>query len=129
MKERKHSDVTVSRAYSVFYWLMALALTVATYGLILPFAIWYKLAVINRTKIIFNEGTKAMTFQRGRWFVKDDDRVPVRAIDNVKLDRSILGKLFGWANITVETRSERYRIKHIGTAQAEQFRERFLDAT
>lgn len=127
------SNVGVSRAYTFFFWLNAivwsLLLGTATAGvgfLLLPVLAWYKVAVINRTKILFENETKRFVFQRGRWFVKDDDVVPVKAVDNVKLNRSITGKIFGWCDIQVETRSETYKIKYVATAAAEQFREAFL---
>jgi len=131
-----HSDVTVARAYSIFYWINALLISslvaVVTPGVgifLLAIFAWHKMAVVNRTKIIFEDSTKFMTFQIGRWFVKDDDRVPVNAIDNLKLNRSVPGKIFGWVEISVETRSENYRIPYVDTKKAEQFRDRFLDAT
>lgn len=127
------SNVGVSGSYSVFFWVMAIIVTavaaVASGGigiLIFPFLIWHKLAVVNRTKILFEDNTNRLTFQRGRWLVKDDDVVPVKAIDNVKLNRSLLGKIFGWCDILIETRSEAYKIKNVSTKQAEKFREAFL---
>ncbi|MBL0372604.1 PH domain-containing protein [Rhizobium sp. KVB221] len=127
------SNVEISGAYSVFFWLNAIFWTVLisipTLGaglLLILIFLWYKKAVLNRTKIIFTNGTKLFTAQKGRWFVKDDDVVPVKAVDNVKIDRSILGKIFGWCDIIIETRSEAYRIRHVNSKRAERFRKAFL---
>ena len=127
------NNVGVAGAYSLFYWvnsvLWTAIITPFTAGIgiaLLPILFWYKKAVINRTKIIFENDTKRFIFQRGRWFVKDDDVVPVKAVDNVKLNRSITGKIFGWCNIQIETRSETYKINYVATKEAEAFREAFL---
>lgn len=132
-----HEDnmgVGVSKNYSMFYWinatLWALIIAIPSGGiglLLFPVLLWYKKAVINRTKIIFDNAQKRFIFQRGRWFVKDDDVVPVKSVDNVKLNRSISGKIFGWCNIEVETRAEKYKIKYVSTKAAERFRESFLE--
>lgn len=134
MNKPTRSDVGVSRSYSIFYWVNALLLTTIIAALtagigvfLFPIVVWYKLAVINRTKVMFEDSTNMLIFQRGRWFVKDDDIVPVKAIDNVKLNRSILGKIFGWCDISIETRSEVYSIKYVSTRQAERFRLAFLE--
>lgn len=127
------SNVGVARAYSVFFWINALLWTaiiaVLTAGLgmfLLPFLAWYKWRVINRTKIVFEQDTNRIKFQRGRWFVLDDDIIPVKSIDNVKLNRSVLGRIFGWCDIDAATRVERYRIRHVSTRSAEAFRLAFL---
>ncbi|WP_245290258.1 MULTISPECIES: PH domain-containing protein [unclassified Shinella] len=127
------SNVGVSMSFSIFYWCAALiwttlaAIATGGVGILLFFVfLWRKVAVINRTKIIFENNTNRLTVQHGRWFIKDDDVVPVKAIDNVKLNRSILGKIFGWCDIMIETRSEAYVIKYVSTRMAETFRNDFL---
>lgn len=127
-------DVSVAPAFSIFYWIFWLplvaAVTIFTLGvgtLLLPLLAWYKMAVVNRTRIRFERGSNRFTFERGRWFVKDDDVVTVKSVDNVKLDRSLPGKMFGWCNIQVETRSEMYQINNVSTVQAERFRRLILE--
>lgn len=127
------SNVNVAGSYSWFFWINSVVITAIAaalsggIGIILfPIMVWYKRMVINRTKIIFENDTNRLTFQRGRWFVKDDDVVPVKAIDNVKLNRSIMGKIFGWCDILIETRSETYKIKYVSSKEAEKFRDQFL---
>lgn len=131
--ENKMSNVNVAGSYGVFFWISAIiwttvvAVFTAGFGILLfPILVWYKKMVVNRTKIIFENDTNKLTFQRGRWLVKDDDVVPVRAIDNVKLNRSLMGKIFGWCDILIDTRSETYKIKYVSTKAAEQFRDAFL---
>ena len=128
-----NDDVCISRAYSIFFWINAILVTMiasvlsAGIGILLfPLFVWYKLAVLNRTKIEYLTGDNKLTFFTGRWFVRDDDVVPLKAIDNVKLNRSLPGKIFGWADIIIETRSENYRINCVATKTAQSFRDRFL---
>ena len=125
------TEVRVGQSYSVFFWLNAVFWSIITAGIALPVIVLlaiYKFRVINRSKIQFSNGARAIKFLRGRWFVRDDDMIPVSAVDNVKLDRSILGRIFGWCDILFETRSETYRLRYVSTKQAEQFRDMFLGA-
>ena len=125
--------VGVAISYSIFFWIVWIIISVVigtfTSGLglliLLP-SFWYKKAVVNRNRILFETGSKSITCEHGRWFVKDDDLVPISAIDNVKLDRSLLGKIFGWCVITIETRSESYSLSYISTNEAEAFRKALL---
>ena len=125
--------VGVAISYSIFFWIVWIIISVVigtfTSGLglliLLP-SFWYKKAVVNRNRILFETGSKSITCEHGRWFVKDDDLVPISAIDNVKLDRSLLGKIFGWCVITIETRSESYSLSYVSTNEAEAFRKALL---
>lgn len=125
--------VGVAISYSIFFWIVWIIISVVigtfTAGLglliLLP-SFWYKKAVVNRNRILFETGSKSITCEHGRWFVKDDDLVPISAIDNVKLDRSLLGKIFGWCVITIETRSESYSLSYVSTNEAEAFRKALL---
>ena len=125
--------VSVSTAYSVFFWVKWITISVVlspfTLGLsllLLPFLFWYKQAVVNRSKFLFETGGKTITCEHGRWFVLDDDIVQVSAIDNIKLNRSGLGKLFGWCHMTIESRSASYALACVATAEAEAFRKEVM---
>lgn len=127
--------VGIASSYTFFFWIAwiivsaAIAAVTAGLGLILLLPLfWYKRAVVNRNRILFETGSNSITCEHGRWFVKDDDLVPISAIDNVKLDRSLLGKIFGWCVITIETRSESYSLSHVSTNEAEAFRKALLSA-
>ena len=48
--------------------------------------------------------------------------MPISATDNVKLERSLLGKIFGWRVITIETGSESYSLSYVSTNEAGAFR-------
>ena len=126
--------VGVASSYSFFFWIAWSIIPVAAVMqtgepliliVLLPL-FWYKRAVVNRNRILFETGSNSITCEHGRWFVKDDDLVPISAIDNVKLDRSLLGKIFGWCVITIETRSESYSLSHVSTNEAEAFRKALL---
>lgn len=125
--------VGIASSYTFFFWIVWIVIAVGICAfagglglliLLLPF--WHKRAVVNRNRLLFEPGSKSITCEHGRWFVKDDDLVPISAIDNVKLDRSLLGKLFGWCVITIETRSESYSLSHVSTNEAEAFRKALL---
>lgn len=125
--------VGIASSYSIFFWTVWIVIAVGICAfagalglliLLLPF--WYKRAVVNRNRILFETGSNSITCEHGRWFVKDDDLVPVSAIDNVKLDRSLLGKIFGWCVIMIETRSESYSLSYVSTNEAEAFRKALL---
>lgn len=126
--------VGIASSYSIFFWtlwiVIAVVIGIFTAGvgalLILLPSFWYKRAVVNRNRILFETDSNSITCEHGRWFVKDDDLVPISAIDNVKLDRSLLGKIFGWCVITIETRSESYSLSHVSTNEAEAFRKALL---
>lgn len=127
------TKVRVAGAYSVFFWINAIiwtvilaALTMGVGLLLFPILLWRKIAVINRTGIDYSDDAKSFTFYRGRWFVRDDDTIPVKSIDNVKINRSLSGKIFGWCDVLVETRAEAYKIAHVTTRNAERFRQAFL---
>ena len=113
-------EVGVARGYSIFFWT---AWIICILGiLLLPILLWYKKAVVNRSRIRFKAGSDRVTVEHGRWFVKDEDTVPVSAIDNIKLDHSVLGKMAGWCDITVVTRSEEYHIPYVSASSAKRFR-------
>ena len=114
-------------AYSFLYWVGAIVLSALLAFVPLPFFAWYKFAVINRTRAIYRMGDRAVTFHRGRLFVRDEDTIPISAIDNVKLDRSVPGKIFGWVNMFFMTRSDVYRIDHVDYDEAVRFRNIFLE--
>ena len=131
-----HTNVDLSTAYTVFYWLIDgivlffIMLVISGLGspggawlvgcIIVLIKIWYKKAVLNRTKIFYEKGAKQITFQRGRWFVRDEDFIPIKAIDNIKLDRSLPGKIFGFCTLRLATRgNEPYLLKGPSTKQAE----------
>ena len=125
--------VGIASSYSIFFWTVWIVIAVGIWAfagalgllvLLLPF--WYKRAVVNRNRILFETGSNSITCEHGRWFVKDDDLVPISAIDNVKLDRSLLGKIFGWCVIMIETRSESYSLSYVSTNEAEAFRKALL---
>ena len=125
--------VGIASSYSIFFWIVWIVIAVGICAfagglgllvLLLPF--WYKRAVVNRNRILFETGSQSITCEHGRWFVKDDDLVPISAIDNVKLDRSLLGKIFGWCVIMIETRSESYSLSYVSTNEAEAFRKALL---
>ena len=127
--------VGIASSYTFFFWIAwiivsaAIAAVTAGLGLILLLPLfWHKRAVVNRNRLLFEPGSNNITCEHGRWFVKDDDLVPISAIDNVKLDRSLLGKIFGWCVITIETRSESYSLSHVSTNEAEAFRKAILSA-
>lgn len=147
-------SVEVSPGFSVWYWigtvgyalflagvallvshflvrpehkLLAILIAVPLIATMFGNSVWRKLAVINRTKITYGDDATKLVFHRGRYFVKDEDAVPLRAIDNVKLNRSLLGKVFGWCDLSLETRSEGYEIPYVSSKQAEIFRKEFLD--
>jgi len=136
MDKKQVVVVKPARAYSVFFWISAVfwslligAVTAGLGLLLFPFFIWYKLAVINRTRAFYRPGEKAIIFHRGRWFVRDEDAIPVKSIDNIKLDKSVLGNIFGWVNIRFMTRSDDYRIKYVDRNEAMRFRNVFIDET
>lgn len=125
--------VSIASSYTFFFWIAwiivsaAIAAVTAGLGLILLLPLfWYKRAVVNRNRILFETDSNSITCEHGRCFVKDDDLVPISAIDNVKLDRSLLGKIFGWCVIAIETRSESYSLSHVSTNEAETFRKALL---
>lgn len=142
------SNVNTSGAYTVYYWVSTLlscffigfllagfneghlAFLFLPFFIILPLSVWHKKAVVNRTKIIFENASNKITYQRGRWFVKDEDVIPVKAVDNVKIDRSVLGKIFGFCSMSLETKgSEPYALKGVSTKEAEGFRDAFIEMT
>ena len=144
--QNTHSNVDLSKAYTIWFWfthIVACLVLGSLFGaatensgtailvvfiLTTPPTIWYKKAVLNRTKIIFENGTNKVTYQRGRWFVRDEDIIPVKSIDNVKLDRSLLGKILGYCHMSLETRgNEPYKLKAVSTKQAERFRDAFIE--
>ena len=127
MRDGETIVVGPARAYSVFYWIMALIISAPFMLTPLPLFAWYKLAVINRTRAIYRMGDRAITFHRGRLFVRDEDTIPITAIDNVKLDRSVLGNIFGWVNMLFMTRADVYKIGHVSRDEAVRFRNIFLE--
>ena len=125
--------VSVATSYSVAFWavwgvilIVLIGLTAGAALLLLPFLFWYKQAVINRNQFLLEKGAKRMMVKHGRWFVVDDDRVAISAIDNIKLNRSMFGAIFGWCTIVVETRSEVYPLAHASSKEATAFREVIL---
>ena len=113
--------IAIAPAVTVIYWLARGWLVP-----LLPVFIWHKKAVVNRNRILFEEDAHSVTVHHGRWFVLDDDIVQISAIDHIKLNRSVLGKIFGYCDLTLETRSEIYQLKDVSTRQAEAFRDTIL---
>ena len=126
----KTLEVGPAGAYTVFYWIRSALVTtvvaIPTMGLgliLLPVFLWHKKAVINRTKIMVGEGARHADFKHGRWFIADEDQIPLKSIDNIKVDHSILGKIFGWCTLVLETRSENYELRHVCKASAKEFKD------
>ena len=136
-----HTNVNLSTAYTVSYWLwnvLFIMLVVVVLGLteeawlvgfiLTLLSIWHKKAVVNRTKIFYEKGANKLTFQTGRWFVRDEDFIPIKAIDNIKMDRSLPGKLLGFCTLRLETHgNEPYLMKGPSTKQAEKFRDAIFE--
>ncbi|NRA86449.1 MAG: PH domain-containing protein [Rhizobiales bacterium] len=112
---------------AVILWSIIL-LPVFGLGLIL-FLIYfsYKKRILNRTKIVFSVEERIVKFYKGGWFVVDDDTIPINSIDNIKLDRSLIGNLYNSVGITIETRSEKYKLPYVSAQQAEEFRKAFIE--
>ena len=139
-----HTNVESSTAYSVFYWLshvifcLFIMLGIAGFGsaggawlfgfIVTLSSLWYKKAVLNRTKIFYEKGTNKILYQTGRYFVRDEDFIPIKSIDNIKMDRSLPGKIFGFCTLRLETQgNEPYLLKGISTKQAEEFRDAIFE--
>lgn len=127
---QKVYTVGVATSSTVIYWLFWLLLIVISMGLaliIFPISLIYRLRVTNRTRLVYDENSNRVRYTRGRLFTLDDDVIPVRSIDNVKIDRTVLGSLFGWCNLEIYTRAEKYRLTQVSKQDAEAFREAFLE--
>lgn len=127
MQDKEIIVVGPAPAFSILYWLGAIVFSALFAFLPMPFLAWYKLAVINRTRAIYRVGDRAVTFHRGRLFVRDEDTIPISAIDNIKLDYTVPGKVFGWVNMFFMTRTDVYRIDHVSSEDAVRFRNIFLE--
>ena len=133
-----HSNVDLSTAYTVFFWLIHVIIclfillvgydeTVGAWLLVFIVTLlhtWQKKAVLNRSKIFYEKGANTITVQTGRYFVRDEDIIPIKAIDNIKMDRSLPGKIFGFCTLKLMTRgNEVYKMRGPSTKQAEKFRD------
>lgn len=120
-------NVRIATVFSVFYWIVWGGLSLL-FVITFPIVAWYYFAVVRRKRFEFREGDNRITYVKGGWFVSDDDSLPLRAIDNVKIDRSLLGAIFGWCTIRLETRSENYKLSGVSQSQSQSFRTAILDA-
>lgn len=110
--------IRLARWYTVWFWVIWSVPCICI--LPFPFVYWYKIRVLNRSYIALKEGT--LHLYQGRWFVLDDDVVYVKAIDHIKIDRSLMGYFFGWCSIVITTRNGTFSYKYMDLHAAEAVR-------
>ena len=115
-------EVKVAKPYSFIFWILYLIPSL----LILPFPIiyWYKKRVIDRNYIELYP--KTIHLYQGRWFVADDDVVYTTAVDHIKIDRTILGYIFGWCTLIISTRSGQFTYKYMDMETSELLRNQVI---
>lgn len=118
MNDRLLLEVRVAKAYTVWFWILYFIPSL----FIIPyfFIYWYKYRVVNRNYIELYP--KTLHLYQGRWFVADDDVVYTSAVDHIKVDRSILGYIFGWCTLVITTRSGQFIYKYMDMKASESLR-------
>lgn len=118
MNDRLLLEVRVAKAYTVWFWILYFIPSL----FIIPyfFIYWYKYRVVNRNYIELYP--KTLHLYQGRWFVADDDVVYTSAVDHIKVDRSILGYIFGWCTLVITTRSGQFTYKYMDMKASESLR-------
>lgn len=111
-------EVRIAKAYTIFFWILYCIPSL----FILPyiFIYWYKVRVINRNYIELYP--KTLHLYQGRWFVADDDVVYTNAVDHIKIDRSVMGYIFGWCTLVITTRNGQFVYHYMNMKDSEALR-------
>lgn len=111
-------EIRIAKAYTVFFWCLYLLPSLLIIPF--PFIYWYKKRVVDRNYIELY--TKTLHLYQGRWFVCDDDVVYTNAVDHIKIDRSILGYIFGWCTLIITTRNGQFIYDYMDMKNCESLR-------
>ena len=84
-------------------------------------------ALLNPYKLLILTDRRIIGSVKPRLLTKDRVDLAHAAIDNLREDETIMGNLFGWVAITIESRSQSYTLTMVSKGSAKRFKQQFSE--
>ena len=119
--------LAVTKKHSLWilcWWLnpINLILGICTLGLLFL----YKLHIIKNEVIIITN-KRIIASVSPKLFTKDKIELTLKGVDNIREDETLLGNIFGWTAIQIETRSDSYAQRQITKDSMKALRNKFYE--
>lgn len=107
------------------WWLNPINWFLSLIVFVLPLFL-YKLHIIKNEVIIITN-KRIIGSVSPKLFTKDKIEMPLKNVDNIKEDETILGNIFGWTAIRIETRSASYVQRQVTKDSVKALKNKFYE--